>query len=48
MDRNLYTAKEMSRLLKLSEQTVWRLGREGKLKRVKLGRTVRFEMPKKG
>ena len=42
----LYTAKELSRILGVHVKTVYRLGREGKIKRVKAGRTVRFEMPR--
>lgn len=44
MDK-LYTARELSRLLKVSQGTIWRWGREGELKTVRVGRLVRFEMP---
>lgn len=45
MSKELYTARELSRLLKVSQGTIWRWGREGELKTVKVGRLVRFEMP---
>lgn len=48
MDKKLYTAKELSAVLGVSEDTVWRWGREGKLRTVRIGRTVRFRMPKGG
>ena len=44
-EKRLYTARELSRLLKVSQGTIWRWGREGELKTVKVGRLVRFEMP---
>lgn len=34
---DLLTIKEASKILKVSEPTVWRLLKEGKLRRVKLG-----------
>ena len=41
----LYTAEEFGELYKIHPKTVYRLGREGKLKRVKVGRSVRFCEP---
>ena len=41
----LYKAKEIAEILNVSKQTIWRYGREGKLKKVKVGRTVRFALP---
>ena len=38
----LYTAKEAAEALRVSKQTIWKYGREGKLKTVKFGRTVRY------
>lgn len=38
----LYTAKQMAKILQIHVETVYRLGREGKLGRVKVGRSVRF------
>lgn len=41
----LYKAKEIAEMLSVSKQTVWRYGRQGKLKRIQVGRTVRFALP---
>ena len=41
----LYTASEMAAILKVHIKTVYRYGREGKLLRVKVGRSVRFALP---
>ena len=38
----LYTATEAAEALRVSKQTVWKYGREGKLKTVRFGRTVRY------
>lgn len=38
----LYTAEQAAEILQLSKQTVWRYGREGKLKTYHFGRTVRY------
>lgn len=48
MSEKLYTAEEIAEYLggKVTADTVWRWGRQGKLKRVKVGRLVRFELPK--
>ena len=40
----LYTAQEAADVLRLKKQTVWKYGREGKLRTVKFGRTVRFDL----
>lgn len=45
MMNRLYTAGELSRILKVSKDTVWRWGRNGELKTVRAGRTVRFVLP---
>lgn len=42
----LYTAKEAAEALRVSKQTIWKYGREGKLKAVRFGRTVRYQLPK--
>lgn len=42
----LYTAKALAEIMDVSVDTIWRWGRQGKLKRIKVGRIVRFEMPK--
>jgi excisionase family DNA binding protein len=41
----LYTAVELAKLLKVHVKTIYKLGREGKIARVKVGRSVRFVMP---
>jgi excisionase family DNA binding protein len=41
----LYTADEIAKLYQIHPKTVYRLGREGKLKLVKVGRSVRFYEP---
>lgn len=38
----LYTAEEAAEVLRVSKWTVWKYGREGKLKTVRFGRTVRY------
>ena len=40
----LYTAEEAAEALSLSKWTVWKYGREGKLKTVRFGRTVRYDL----
>lgn len=40
----LYTADEAAEVLSLSKWTVWKYGREGKLKTVRFGRTVRYSL----
>ena len=40
----LYTAEEAAEVLRLSKWTVWKYGREGKLRTVKFGRTVRYDL----
>lgn len=41
----LYKADEVAELFRVSIGTVYRLGREGKLKVVYVGRSVRFALP---
>lgn len=41
----LYKSKELAEMLGIHHKTVERLGREGKIKRVKVGRSVRFIEP---
>ena len=41
----LYTANELAEVLQIHPRTVYRLGREGKLKLVRVGRSVRFYEP---
>jgi len=40
----LYTAEEAADALRVSKWTVWKYGREGKLRTVKFGRTVRYDL----
>ncbi len=40
----LYTAEEAADILRVSKRTVWKYGREGKLKAVRFGRTVRYDL----
>ena len=40
----LYTAQEAAEILRVSKRTVWKYGREGKLKTVRFGRTVRYQL----
>lgn len=41
----LYTAEELAEMLRIHPKTVYRLGREGKLELVRVGRSVRFAEP---
>ena len=43
----LYTADEAAEILSVSKWTVWKYGRDGKIKPVRFGRTVRYEIPEK-
>lgn len=43
----LYTATEIAEILKLHVKTVYRYGREGKLKCIKVGKSVRFFLPER-
>ena len=43
----LYTAKEAADILRVSKQTIWKYGREGKLEVIRFGRTVRYILPQK-
>lgn len=40
----LYTAQEAAEVLRLSKQTIYKYGREGKLRTVRFGRTVRYDL----
>lgn len=40
----LYTAEETAEVLSMSKWTVWKYGREGKIKTVRFGRTVRYDL----
>lgn len=41
----LLTAEEFAKLYKIHPKTVYRLGREGKIERRKVGKSVRFIEP---
>ena len=41
----LYKAEELAKILQIHPKTVYRLGREGKLNLVRVGRSVRFTEP---
>lgn len=45
-DEPTYTACELAAILQLHPKTVYRLGREGELERVRVGGSVRFYKPK--
>ena len=45
MTTKLLTAQELAVLYQIHPKTVYRLGREGKIERVKVGRSVRFVEP---
>ena len=40
----LYTAQQAADILGFSKWTIWKYGREGKLKTVRFGRTVRYDL----
>lgn len=40
----LYKVEEAAEVLRLSKWTVWKYGREGKIKTVRFGRTVRYDL----
>lgn len=42
----LYTAEQLADLLQIHKETVYRLGREGKIERKTVGRSVRFYLSK--
>lgn len=44
--KKYYRASELAEKLGVSIDTIWRWGREGKLTSYRIGRTVRFELPK--
>ena len=41
----LYTATEIAELIGIHPDSVYRLGRQGKIETVKVGRSVRFILP---
>lgn len=43
----LYTAKELAEILGMNPQTLYRLAERGEIESYKIGRSVRFPMPKR-
>lgn len=41
----LYTAEELAKLYRIHPKTIYKLGREGKIEAVRVGRSVRFVEP---
>ncbi len=46
MDKTLYTAKQLSEILGLNLQTVYRMAHRNEIESVKIGSRRRFIMPK--
>lgn len=46
MNQKLFTAKELATILKVSPKTIYRLGKTGAIPSYKIGKSIRFEMPK--
>lgn len=46
MSSKLYKASELAEILGVNVQTVYRAGQRGTLRSYKVGKSVRFEMPK--
>ncbi len=44
--QKLYTARELAEMLNVNPQTIYRAGERGEIPSYKIGRSVRFEMPK--
>ena len=42
----LYTAKELAEIFGVHPQTIYRAGERGEIPSYKVGKSVRFEMPK--
>ena len=47
MNETLYTAKELSEILKVSPRTIYALADRGEIESYTIGRSRRFLMPKK-
>ena len=45
MKNRLYKAKEVAEILQIHVQTVYRLGKQGKLQCIKVENSVRFVLP---
>lgn len=46
MGNRLYTARELADILGVHPQTIYRAGERGEIASYKVGRSVRFEMPR--
>ena len=46
MGDRLYTAKELAEIFGVHPQTIYRAGERGEIPSYKVGKSVRFEMPK--
>lgn len=44
----LYKANELAEILNLNPQTIYRLAKKGEIESYKIGKSVRFVMPKNG
>ena len=42
----IYPAKELGEILKVSPKTIYRAGQSGQIPSYKIGKSIRFEMPK--
>lgn len=45
--KKLYKAQELADILGMDAHTIYRLGQTGKIESYKVGKSVRFPMPKK-
>lgn len=46
MSNKLYKAKELAEILQVHEQTIYRLAARGEIESYRVGKSVRFPMPK--
>lgn len=46
MSNKLFTAKELAEILQVSPKTIYRAGQSGEIPSYKVGKSIRFEMPK--
>ena len=45
--KKLYKATELADILRVDPQTIYRLGKQGKIESYKVGKSVRFVMPER-
>lgn len=48
MAKKLYKARELAEILNVHPQTIYRAGQRGEIPTYRVGKSVRFEMPKEG